>query len=389
MVETPGPEEMEELFEQASFQVQRTVRRVSALARQIGSKGVDHEALQTLREHIAEEANFFVETATLLELVLRRTWCQLESGDDQQALVLRALQLLDATCSIELKKAEWVGTVKDADWELLRKFAPVAERSSGPGEWIHRHRYVIAGVCAASAAAMGYLLYRMHSATQQPISHPPDSSLTRTQTEVLQVPFPLAPIPMPHIDSVPGPVPQSQPTADPKAAVISRFLAAGGGVSMLAAGLVLSDNMAEFRGEQTTRECAPQLRSRFCESFAALAERVRVEPVTLQQLVDSLLECHMLNQSYQQFTDLYSCQECCICLGSMGPEDDLVCSAAHTVCRRFHRFHRECMTPAVAVRGCPLCGREMGGLQSASIENPFTNATASAEQSLGLSLIHI
>eukprot|EP00656_Telonema_subtile_P054470 TRINITY_DN8160_c0_g1_i10.p1 TRINITY_DN8160_c0_g1~~TRINITY_DN8160_c0_g1_i10.p1 ORF type:complete len:381 (-),score=64.92 TRINITY_DN8160_c0_g1_i10:400-1542(-) len=335
--ETPsGCEQEEDLFEQASFGFQRSVRRVSALSQRIAGWTTDQEALAALRAHLVEEAVRFVESATLLEVVLRQSWCEMQADNEQRKVVLQALQLLYKISQVELRKVTWGSTVKEADWEMLGKFSNqrTPEDRHGVPPWVRRHRYAIAGVCAASAATMGYLWWSLGS---PPVEQPepvvrPVQSPARVQIEAMEVPFPLAPLPLPPVDRPTPPMPISaQVLPAPMPSSFRGLVAASGGLSMLAAGLVLNTTATQDH-QQTS---VPQLRSRFAGLFAEVSAGVLEQrSIPLELLVPRLERCYALDLCYERFTEAYSCSECCICLTSMGPCDDVVCSSRDAECSR-------------------------------------------------------
>jgi len=115
-----------------------------------------------------------------------------------------------------------------------------------------------------------------------------------------------------------------------------------------------------------------QLDSKFVRDFETLqANLMSSDGATeLNQLVASMEESHRRNLEYRDFCESIDDRECPICLGIIGPNDDLLRSIDPS-CGAFHVFHRGCLPARVRRKGCPVCCRPMPQTEPGHVTTPF------------------
>ena len=116
--------------------------------------------------------------------------------------------------------------------------------------------------------------------------------------------------------------------------------------------------------------------SKFMTSFEDLKTLMRSRDqrgeLELGHLVQALQQCQHYSIQYNNFLEsIGESNECAVCLGVMGPSEELV-KSADTDCGNYHVFHRKCVPKQVRQSGCPICCRPMQKVVSATIETPFT-----------------
>jgi len=89
----------------------------------------------------------------------------------------------------------------------------------------------------------------------------------------------------------------------------------------------------------------------------------------LQKLVDELEQCHEMNVQHARFCESPEDRECALCLGFLGPKEELI-QSRDPQCGRFHIFHRTCF--AQWNKDCPVCRGPMVDVQHAFVDTPFT-----------------
>jgi len=365
------------------------------------------------RHHILGETRRFVSTANWLEvrrdltllthvvyslppayapqLLLREHWCWLPpsdsstEGSERRRLLLRAIQLLRSNTDCCLHRARWIQKVAGLEMELLEKYCTVAgvPRTSRVmplvrcSQWMRAHPAYSAVAVAGIGALVAALVHHVTGDT-------PDSKPSASDSPPAPEPAPssawgsamdaLGPLGVPAPDLLAmGPPPVATPPALPTphtAAVwgLPRWITSiGAGVTASLVTGSAAQGVASVGEAYTLR-----LDSKFMREFEAMQAVLGAQEggARLEEIVSALEDCGSHNVEYREWLETAYDRECPVCLGVLGPGEDLARSQDPN-CGAFHLFHRRCLPNKVRMKGCPVCCRPMPRIEPGEVSSPF------------------